>query len=75
MRIYVPRADFESPQGLIARFSGRVKNWSSPGMVLRWHSAACLDAEQRMNKIMGAKHLDDLKHALRPQLAQTRKSA
>jgi len=44
-------------------------------MVLRWHSAACLDAETRMNKIMGAKHLDDLKHALRPQPAHARKSA
>lgn len=65
----------ESPQGLIARFTRRVKNWSSPGMVLRWHSAACLDAENRMNKIAGAKHLDDLKHALRPQLAHARKSA
>ena len=65
----------ESPQGLIARFSRRVKNWSSPGMVLRWHCAACLDAEKRMHKVFGAEHLDLLRHALRPQLAQQRRSA
>jgi transposase-like protein len=65
----------ESPQGLIATYSRRVKRWSSPGMVLRWHSAACLDAEKRMHKVFGAKHLDLLRHALRPQLAQARKSA
>jgi putative transposase len=65
----------ESPQGLIARYSRRVKNWSSPGMVLRWHCAACLDAEERMNKVHGAKHLDILRTALRPALAQQRMSA
>lgn len=65
----------ESPQGLIARFSRRVKNWSSPGMVLRWHAAACLDAEQRMHRVFGARHLGLLRQALRPQQAQTRRSA
>jgi transposase-like protein len=65
----------ESPQGLIARYSRRVKNWSSPGMVLRWHCAACLDAEERMNKVHGAKHLDILRNALRPTLAHQRMSA
>jgi transposase-like protein len=65
----------ESPHGLIARYSRRVKNWSSPGMVLRWHCAACLDAEDRMNKVHGAKHLDLLRLALRPHLAQQRRSA
>lgn len=65
----------ESPQGLIARFSRRVKNWSSAGMVLRWHSAACLDAEQRMHRLFGAKHLDLLRQILRPQQAQQRRSA
>lgn len=65
----------ESPQGLIARFSRRVKNWSSPGMVLRWHSAACQDAERRMHRVFGAKHLDLLKQALRPDQDQSRWSA
>lgn len=65
----------ESPQGLIARFSRRVKNWSSPGMVLRWHAAACLDAEERMHKVFGARHLDLLRHALRPQHAHQRRTA
>ena len=65
----------ESPHGLIARYSRRVKNWSSPGMVLRWHCAACLDAETRMNKVHGALHLDLLRNALRPNLAQQRKTA
>lgn len=65
----------ESPQGLIKRFTGRVKNWSSADMVLRWQSAACLDAEKRMRRIMGYKHLDVLKHTLRPHHAQTRMSA
>jgi transposase-like protein len=65
----------ESPQGLIARFSRRVKNWRSPGMVLRWHAAACLDAEERMHKVFGAKHLDLLRLALRPRTAPQRRSA
>jgi putative transposase len=65
----------ESPQGLIARFTGRVKTWQTPQMVLRWQSAACLDAEQRMHRIAGHKHLELLKHALRPHAAQQRRSA
>jgi hypothetical protein len=40
-----------------------------------WHCAACLDAEKRMHKVFGAQHLDLLRHALRPQPAQQRRSA
>jgi transposase-like protein len=65
----------ESPQGLIARYSRRVKNWSSPGMVLRWHCAACLDAESRMHKVFGANHLDLLRQALRPRSTSQRSAA
>jgi putative transposase len=65
----------ESPQGLITRFTGRVKNWQTAEMVLRWQSAACLDAEQRMHRIAGYKHMDLLKHALRPGAARQRRSA
>jgi putative transposase len=65
----------ESPQGLITRFTGRVKNWQTAEMVLRWQSAACLDAEQRMHRIAGHKHMELLKHALRPHAARQRRSA
>ena len=54
----------ESPQSLIAKFSGRVKNWQDPKMVLRWHAAASLEAEKRMHKVGGAKSLWMLEQAL-----------
>lgn len=54
----------ESPQSLIAKFSGRVKNWQDPRMVLRWHAAASLEAEKRMHRVGGAKHLWMLEQAL-----------
>jgi transposase-like protein len=65
----------ESPQSLIATFSGRVKNWQDPKMVLRWHAAASLEAEKRMHKVGGAKHLDVLEQALGREVVQTRKVA
>ena len=65
----------ESKQGLIGRFSARVKNWSSPEMMLRWHSAACEDAERRMHRVFGAQHLDLLRLALRPQEERQRRTA
>lgn len=62
----------ESPQSLIAQFSGRVKNWRDPKMVLRWHAAASLEAEKRMHKVGGAKHLDMLEQALGREVVQTK---
>jgi transposase-like protein len=65
----------ENPQGLITRFTRRVKNWQTAEMVLRWQSAACLDVEQRMHRIAGHKHMELLKHALRPHTVRQRRSA
>lgn len=65
----------ESPQSLIAKFSGRVKNWQDPKMVLRWHAAASLEAEKRMHKVGGAKHLWMLEQALGREVAKKAKVA
>ncbi|MGH9671005.1 MAG: IS256 family transposase [Terriglobales bacterium] len=65
----------ESPQSLIAQFSGRVKNWQSPAMVLRWHAAACQEAERRMHKVGGFKQLWLLEAALGRKVAQQKKVA
>lgn len=60
----------ESPQSLIAKFSGRVKNWQDPRMVLRWHAAASLEAEKRMHKVGGAAHLWMLEQSLGREVVQ-----
>lgn len=65
----------ESGQSLIGKFTGRVKNWKTPGMALRWHAAACLDAEKRMKRIRGSKHLALLGAALGTTLEKIRKVA
>ena len=65
----------ESPQGLISEYSHRVKNWQSPAMVLRWHAAACLEAEGRMHKVAGYKQLWLLEAALGREVAKKRKVA
>lgn len=65
----------ESPQGLIAEFSRRVKNWQSPTMVLRWHAAGCLEAERSMHKVGGAKQLWLLEAALGREVAGKKKVA
>jgi putative transposase len=64
----------ESPHGLIGRYTGRVKNWKTAGMVLRWHSAACLDAEKRMKRLRGYKDLDLLEQKLRQGSTELRKA-
>ena len=64
----------ESPQSIIAKFSGRVKRWKSQDMALRWHATACLDAETRMRALRGCKDMPCLIAALRPLQAQGRKA-
>ena len=44
-------------------------------MVLRWHAAAGLEAEKRMHKVGGAKHLWMLEEALGREVVQTKKVA
>lgn len=65
----------ESPQSLIAQFSGRVKNWRDPGMVLRWHAAASLEAEKRMHKVGGAAHLWMLEQSLGREVVEKKEVA
>jgi putative transposase len=65
----------ESPQGLISKYTGRVKNWKTPQMVLRWHAAACLDAEKRMKRVKGYADLALLEHKLRSRQQKLRKVA
>lgn len=64
----------ESPQSIIAKFSGRVKRWKSLDMALRWHATACLEAQTRMRAVRGCKDMPCLIAALRPLQAQGRKA-
>lgn len=64
----------ESPQSMIRKVTGRVKNWKSQAMALRWHCAGCLDAEHRMRRIKGHAHLSMLEQALRPEVVTSKKA-
>ena len=54
----------ESPNSGIRKRTGRVTNWESGEMVLRWTSTALLDKEKTFRKIMGYPDLWILKTAL-----------
>jgi transposase-like protein len=58
----------ESPQSMIRKVTGRVKNWKSQAMALRWHCAGCLDAQRRMRRVKGHADLWALEQALRPEV-------
>jgi len=64
----------ESPQSMIRKTTGRVKNWKSQAMALRWHCAGCLDAEHRMRRIKGYADLCLLEQALRPEVVKSKKA-
>jgi transposase-like protein len=64
----------ESPQSIIRKVTGRVRNWKSQAMALRWHSAGCKDAERRMRRLKGHAHLWVLEQAVRPEVVKTKQT-
>lgn len=47
----------ENPNGAVRRVTGRVCRWRDPKMVLRWATAAFLDAEKHFRRIQGYRDL------------------
>jgi len=54
----------ENLNGSIATYTRNVKRWQGGSMILRWASAAVLDASQRFRRIRGYRELDRLIRAL-----------
>jgi transposase-like protein len=67
----------ENLNGSITTYTRNVKRWRGGSMILRWVSAAVLDASQRFRKVRGYRELDRLVVALcsasRPTRRRTRK--
>ncbi len=56
----------ENLNGGVASFTRNVKRWRSGSMIIRWVSAAVLEAQQRFRRIRGYKDMDRLIAALEP---------
>jgi hypothetical protein len=54
----------ENLNGSITTYTRNVKRWRGGSMILRWVSAAVLDASQRFRKVRGYRELDRLVVAL-----------
>ena len=55
----------ENLNGSVATYTRNVKRWRGGSMILRWVSAAVLDASKRFRKIRGYRELEGLVTALR----------
>ncbi|MCH8890860.1 MAG: IS256 family transposase [Myxococcales bacterium] len=64
----------ENLNGLIATYTRNVKRWQGGSMVLRWASAAVLDASKRFRRIRGYRDLDRLTRGLE-QIEQEQETA
>jgi len=69
----------ESINALTEQRCGKVDYWQNSSQRQRWLAAALLDAEPRLNRIVGYRHLPKLRAALKKKLKlddkQTRKAA
>ena len=54
----------ENLNGSIATYTRNVKRWQSGAMIVRWASAAVLDAQKRFHRIRGYKQMPQLAAAL-----------
>jgi hypothetical protein len=54
----------ENLNGSIATYTRNVKRWKGGSMILRWASAAVLDAKQRFRRIRGYRDIHRLVAAL-----------
>ncbi len=64
----------ENLNRLIATYTRNVKRWQGGSMVLRWASAAVLDASKRFRRIRGFRDLDRLIRGLE-QIEQEQETA
>ncbi len=55
----------ENLNGSVATYTRNVKRWRGGSMILRWVSAAVLDASERFRRVRGYRELEDLILALR----------
>jgi putative transposase len=65
----------ESPNSVVRRVSGRVTNYKSADMALRWTAAGFLEAEKSFRKLRGFAQLKSLINGLRPQAQPLKKAA
>ncbi len=56
----------ENLNGSVATYTRNVKRWRGGSMILRWVSAAVLDASRRFRKVRGYRELEALGVALQP---------
>ncbi len=56
----------ENLNGSVATYTRNVKRWRGGSMILRWVSAAVLDASQRFRRVRGYRELEALAAALQP---------
>lgn len=54
----------ESVFSMVRRITGRVATWKNGDMRIRWCATGLLDAESRLNRIRGVKHLPGLAESL-----------
>ena len=65
----------ESPNSVVRRVSGRVTNYKSAEMALRWTAAGFLEAEKSFRKVRGYRQMKTLINAIRPSAQALKKAA
>ena len=65
----------ESPNSQVRRVSGRVTNYRSVKMAMRWAAAGFLEAEKAFRKLRGHADIPALLRVLRPVTVQLKKAA
>ena len=65
----------ESPNSVVRRVSGRVTNYKSADMALRWTAAGFLEAQKSFRKLRGHAQMNSLINALRPKVQSVKKAA
>lgn len=65
----------ESPNSVVRRVSGRVTNYKSAEMALRWTAAGFLEAEKSFKKLRGHADRKVLINRLRPNSHSLKKAA
>ena len=65
----------ESPNSQVRRVSGRVTNYRSVEMAMRWAAAGFLEAEKAFRKLRGHADIPALLRVLRPVTVQLKKAA
>lgn len=65
----------ESPNSVVRRVGGRVTNYKSADMAVRWTAAGFLEAQKSFRKLRGHAQMNSLINALRPKVQSLKKAA